>query len=77
MRDVEAIGRRPHDRHARPHDDLDMSGVQMSHKYSFVGSSFGFDNCSICDDDAMCNEYVRDDSLVVWLCKKCEDRLHL
>jgi hypothetical protein len=49
----------------------------MSHKYSFVGSSFGFDNCSICDDDAMCNEYVRDDSLVVWLCKKCEDRLHL
>jgi hypothetical protein len=25
----------------------------------------------------MVNEYDRDDGLVVWFCKKCEDRLHL
>jgi hypothetical protein len=25
----------------------------------------------------MVNEYDRDDGLVVWFCKKCEDKLHL
>jgi ribosomal protein L24E len=25
----------------------------------------------------MVNEYDREDGLVVWFCKKCEDRLHL
>jgi hypothetical protein len=25
----------------------------------------------------MVNEYDRDDGLVVWFCKRCEDRLHL
>ncbi len=44
--------------------------------YSFSGFS-GVMNCSQCDDDTMVNEYDRDDGLVVWFCKKCEDRLHL
>lgn len=48
----------------------------MKFRYSFSGFG-GFNNCSICDDDTMVNEYDRDDGLVVWLCKKCEDRLHL
>lgn len=48
----------------------------MRHTYSFQ-SSFGYTNCDICDDDVMCNEYKRDDGLTQWLCKKCEDRLHL
>jgi hypothetical protein len=25
----------------------------------------------------MVNEYDREDGLVVWFCKRCEDRLHL
>ena len=44
--------------------------------YSFSGFG-GFMNCSDCDDDTMVNEYDREDGLVVWFCKKCEDRLHL
>jgi hypothetical protein len=44
--------------------------------YSFSGFG-GFMNCSKCDDDTMVNEYDREDGLVVWFCKKCEDRLHL
>ena len=48
----------------------------MKHIYSFSGYG-GHMNCSICDDDTATNEYDRDDGLVVWLCKKCEDRLHL
>jgi hypothetical protein len=48
----------------------------MKHIYSFSGFG-GFMNCSDCDDDTMVNEYDRDDGLVVWFCKPCEDRLHL
>ena len=48
----------------------------MKHTYSFQ-SSFGWTNCDLCDDDVMCNEYLRGDGLVVWLCKKCEHKLHL
>ena len=44
--------------------------------YSFGGFG-GFMNCSDCDHDTMVNEYNRDDGAVVWLCKPCEDRLHL
>jgi hypothetical protein len=44
--------------------------------YSFSGFG-GFMNCSKCDDDTMVNEYDREDGLVVWFCKRCEDRLHL
>jgi hypothetical protein len=44
--------------------------------YSFGGYG-GVSNCGICDDDAQVNEYTRDDGLVVFLCKPCEDRLHL
>ena len=48
----------------------------MKHTYNFQ-SSFGWTNCDICDNDVMCNEYTREDGLVVWLCKKCEDINHL
>jgi hypothetical protein len=49
----------------------------MSHTYNFNAGSFGWTNCDLCDNDVMCNEYTRDDGLVVWLCKKCEDINHL
>jgi hypothetical protein len=48
----------------------------MTHTYSFGGYG-GVSNCSICDVDAQVNEYTRGDGLVVFLCKPCEDRLHL
>jgi hypothetical protein len=45
--------------------------------YSFSGYG-GVENCSDCDDFTQVNEYDRqDDGLVVFLCKRCEDRLHL
>jgi hypothetical protein len=44
--------------------------------YSFSGYG-GVENCSQCDDFTQVNEYDREDGLVVWFCKKCEDRLHL
>jgi hypothetical protein len=44
--------------------------------YSFSGYG-GVENCSDCDDFTQVNEYDRDDSLVVFFCKRCEDRLHL
>ena len=46
------------------------------HIYSFSGYG-GVENCSDCDEFDQVNEYDRDDGLVVFLCKKCEDRLHL
>jgi hypothetical protein len=47
-----------------------------THQYSFSGYG-GVTNCSICDDFTQANEYDRRDGLVVFLCKACEDRLHL
>jgi hypothetical protein len=44
--------------------------------YSFSGYG-GVENCSDCDDFTQVNEYDRDDGLVCWFCKRCEDRLHL
>ena len=45
--------------------------------YSFSGYG-GVENCSDCDDFTQVNEYDRqDDGLVMFLCKRCEDRLHL
>ena len=44
--------------------------------YSFSGFG-GFMNCTSCDNDTMVNEYDREDGLVVWFCKRCEDRLKL
>jgi hypothetical protein len=44
--------------------------------YNFSRFS-GVSNCSECDDFTQVDEYDRDDGLVVWLCKRCEDRLHL
>jgi hypothetical protein len=44
--------------------------------YSFSGYG-GVENCSDCDDFTQVNEYDREDGLVVFFCKKCEDRLHL
>ena len=37
----------------------------------------GVSNCSRCDAYAEVNEYDRQDGLVVFMCKKCEDRLHI
>jgi hypothetical protein len=48
----------------------------MRHQYNFQ-SSWGYTNCSICDADRLCNEWLRDDGLVVWLCSACENTLHL
>ena len=44
--------------------------------YSFSGYG-GVENCTQCDNFSQVNEYDREDGLVVWFCKKCEDRLHL
>ena len=63
---------------------LDCGGNKMtkkwlsptSHQYSFSGYG-GVTNCSICDDFTQANEYDRRDGLVVFLCKACQDRLHL
>ena len=44
--------------------------------YSFSGYG-GVENCSDCDDFTQVNEYDRDDGLIVFFCKRCEDRLHL
>jgi hypothetical protein len=48
----------------------------MKHTYNFQ-SSWGYTNCDLCDEDVLCNEYLRSDGLVQWICKKCEDRNHL
>ena len=44
--------------------------------YSFSGFG-GVMNCTSCDNDTMVNEYDREDGLVVWFCKRCEDTLKL
>ena len=48
----------------------------MKHTYNFQ-SSWGYTNCDLCDEDVLCNEYLRSDGLVQWICKKCENRKHL
>jgi ribosomal protein L24E len=48
----------------------------MNHTYNF-SEGWCYTNCTLCDNDVLCNEYVREDGLVVWLCKKCEDKNHL
>ena len=55
-----------------------MSGLQMTIKYEYsFKESWGYTNCDRCDDDVLCNEYLRNDGLVQWICKKCEDVLHI
>ena len=55
-----------------------MSGLQMTIKYEYsFKESWGYTNCDQCDDDVLCNEYLRNDGLVHWICKKCEDVLHI
>lgn len=49
----------------------------MNHIYNLQAGSWGYMNCDLCDEDTLCNEYLRDDGLVQWLCTKCEDRLKL
>jgi hypothetical protein len=59
--------------------DFDLKKIYTSpdgHIYSFSGYG-GVENCSDCDDFTQVNEYDRDDGLVCWFCKRCEDRLHL
>ena len=53
-----------------------VEATDMSHTYSFGGYG-GVSNCGICDVDTQVNEYTRGDGLVVFLCKPCEDKLHL
>jgi len=48
----------------------------MKQLHSFSGFA-GFMNCSDCDRDTTVNEYDREDGLVVYLCKQCEDKKHL
>ena len=60
--------------------DFDLKKIYTSPDgkiYSFSGYG-GVENCSDCDDFTQVNEYDRQhDGLVMWFCKKCEDRLHL
>ena len=59
--------------------DFDLKKIYTSpdgNIYSFSGYG-GVENCSDCDDFTQVNEYDRDDGLVCWFCKRCEDRLHL
>jgi len=59
--------------------DFDLKKIYTSpdgNIYSFSGYG-GVENCSDCDDFTQVNEYDREDGLVVFFCKKCEDRLHL
>ena len=44
--------------------------------YSFSGFG-GVSNCSRCDAYDQVNEYDRQDGLVVFMCNKCENRLHI
>jgi hypothetical protein len=44
--------------------------------YNFK-ESWGYTNCDLCDADVLCNEYLRSDGLVQWICKKCADGLHI
>jgi len=44
--------------------------------YSFSGYG-GVSNCFRCDAFDQVNEYDRQGGLVVFMCKKCEDRLHI
>ena len=44
--------------------------------YSFSGYG-GVSNCSRCDAYDQVNEYDRQDGLVVFMCQKCEKRLHI
>lgn len=45
--------------------------------YSLMDGVWGYTNCSLCDNDVLCNEYVRYDGLHVSLCKQCEDKENL
>jgi hypothetical protein len=59
--------------------DLNLKKIYTSPDgkiYSFSGYG-GVENCSDCDDFTQVNEYDRDDALVVFFCKRCENRLHL
>ena len=59
--------------------DLNLKKIHTSPDgkiYSFSGYG-GVENCSDCDSFTQVNEYDREDGLVVFFCKKCEDRLHL
>ena len=59
--------------------DFDLKKIYTSPDgkiYSFSGYG-GVENCSDCDNFTQVNEYDRDDGLVCWFCKRCEDRLHL
>jgi hypothetical protein len=59
--------------------DFDLRKIYTSPDgkiYSFSGYG-GVENCSDCDDFTQVNEYDRDDSLVVFFCERCENRLHL
>ena len=44
--------------------------------YSFSGYG-GVSNCSRCDAYDQVNEYDRQDGLVVFMCQKCENKLHI
>ena len=44
--------------------------------YSFSGYG-GVSNCSRCDAYDQVNEYDRQDGLVVFMCNKCENKLHI
>ena len=59
--------------------DLAMKDIYTAtdgNTYSFSGYG-GVSNCFRCDAFDQVNEYDRQDGLVVFMCKKCEDRLHI
>ena len=56
-----------------------MDNIHISpdgHTYSFSGYG-GVTNCSECDADEQANEYDREDGLVMFFCKNCENKKHL
>ena len=54
----------------------DIFVARDGNTYSFSGYG-GVSNCSRCDAYDQVNEYDRQDGLVVFMCKKCENRLHI
>ena len=54
----------------------DIFVARDGNTYSFSGYG-GVSNCFRCDAYDHVNEYDRQDGLVVFMCKKCEDRLHI
>ena len=44
--------------------------------HNFSGYA-GITNCSDCDAFTQANEYDREDHLVIFLCKNCENKHHL